>query len=268
VLDAEDKVADKPDAIAMPQDSQRGTVRLESVCFGYESGRPVLKDVTLEVGPGEMVALVGATGSGKTTLASMILRFHDAWQGRVLVNGVDVRTVKLASLRAEIALVPQEPFLLPISVADNIAYGRPEASRAEIEAAAKQANAHEFIQRMPKGYDTVLGERGVTLSGGQRQRLSIARALLKDAPILILDEPTSALDNKTERDVMDALEHLMQGRTTLMIAHRHSTIQRADRIVLLDGGFIAETQAHDELFMNREGCDCMLNSSGARNVLV
>lgn len=234
VLDSDDKVADKPDVIALPQDAQRGQVRLESVCFGYEPGRPVLKDVTLNVCPGEMVALVGATGSGKTTLALLISRFYDAWQGRVLVNGVDVRSVKLSSLRAEIALVPQEPFLLPISVADNIAYGRPDASRAEIEAAAKAAHAHEFIERMPQGYDTVLGERGVTLSGGQRQRLSIARALLKDAPILILDEPTSALDSETERAVMDALHHLMQGRTTLMIAHRQSTIQRADRIVKLN----------------------------------
>ncbi|MEN9903573.1 MAG: hypothetical protein RLZZ555_138 [Pseudomonadota bacterium] len=238
VLDATDKVSDKPDAIELPKDGQRGTVRLESVCFGYEPGHPVLKDVTLEVRPGEMVALVGATGSGKTTLAMLISRFYDTWQGQVLVNGVDVRTVKLASLRAEIALVPQEPFLLPLSVADNIAYGRPDASWAEIEAAAKAANAHEFIERMPQGYDTVLGERGVTLSGGQRQRLSIARALLKDAPILILDEPTSALDNETERSVMDALHHLMKGRTTLMIAHRPTTIQRADREVVLNGGVL------------------------------
>ncbi len=247
VLDSDDEVVEAIDAVELPRQGQRGAVRWESVRFGYEAGRTVLEDVSLEVRPGEMVALVGATGEGKSTLASLVPRFFDPWQGRVLVNGVDVRRLKLSSLRAEIALVLQEPFLLPLSVAENIAYGRPEASRAEIEAAARAANAHAFIEKLPQGYDTVIGERGVTLSGGERQRLSIARALLKNAPILILDEPTSSLDAATEQAVMEALERLMAGRTTLIIAHRLSTVRRADRIVVLEHGRIVESGSHEEL---------------------
>jgi ATP-binding cassette subfamily B protein/subfamily B ATP-binding cassette protein MsbA len=174
-------------------------------------------------------------------------RFFDPWEGRVSLDGVDVRELQLASLRAQISLVLQEPFLLPLTVAENIAYGRPEARREEIVAAAQAARADEFIRRLPEGYETVIGERGSTLSGGQRQRLAIARALLKDAPVLILDEPTSALDAETEAGLLEALERLMQGRTTFLIAHRLSTIRRADRIVVVEEGRIAETGTHEQL---------------------
>ncbi len=246
VLEAEDGVRDLPGARALPV-AVHGHVRLEGVSFGYEPGAPVLHEVSLEARPGETVALVGATGAGKSTLVSLIPRFFDPSEGRVTFDGVDLREIQLRSLRAQIALVLQEPFLLPLSVADNIAYGRPEASRKEIIAAAEAACANEFIRRLPQGYDTVIGERGATLSGGQRQRLSIARALLKDAPVLILDEPTSALDARTETLLLEALERLMVGRTTFVIAHRLSTIRRADRIVVLEEGRIVETGSHTEL---------------------
>jgi ATP-binding cassette subfamily B protein/subfamily B ATP-binding cassette protein MsbA len=245
VLDAEEVVREQPGAVALPR--VRGHVRLEGVTFGYEPGRPVLEDVTLEAQPGGTVALVGATGAGKSTLVSLIPRFFDPWAGRVLVDGVDARTVQLASLRAQISLVLQEPFLLPLTVAENIAYGRQGATRAEVEAAARAANAHEFIARLPAGYETVIGERGATLSGGQRQRLSIARALVKDAPILILDEPTSALDAETEALLLEALARLMAGRTTFIIAHRLSTIRDADHIVVLEHGRIVEQGSHAAL---------------------
>jgi ATP-binding cassette subfamily B protein/subfamily B ATP-binding cassette protein MsbA len=178
---------------------------------------------------------------------NLIPRFFDPWEGRVLVEGRDVREVGLQSLRAQVALVLQEPFLLAATVAENIAFGRPDAARAEIEAAARTANAHDFIARLPQGYDTEIGERGATLSGGERQRLAIARALLKNAPILILDEPTSALDAQTEQSLLEALERLMQGRTTFLIAHRLSTVRRADRIVVLQEGRIAESGTPAEL---------------------
>jgi ATP-binding cassette subfamily B protein/subfamily B ATP-binding cassette protein MsbA len=194
-----------------------------------------------------MVALVGATGAGKTTLAGLIPRFFDPEQGRVLIDGQDIRRVQLASLRRQVSLVLQEPFLFPVSIAENIGYGRAGASLAEIESAAKAARAHDFITALPDGYDTLLGERGATLSGGERQRVSIARALLKDAPILILDEPTSALDSATEALILEALKTLIAGRTTFVIAHRLSTIRQADRIALLDHGRIVETGTHDTL---------------------
>ena len=245
VLGAPPEVAERPDAPPLP--SARGHVRLEAVTFGYEPGRPVLRGVSLEVRPGETVAIVGATGAGKSTLVGLIPRLFDPWEGRVTVDGHDVRDVQLASLRRQVALVLQEPFLFPVSVAENIAYGRPGASRAEVEAAARAAGAHEFVADLPEGYDTVVGERGATLSGGERQRLAIARAILKDAPILILDEPTSALDAETEGAVLAALERLAAGRTTLVIAHRLSTVRRADRIVVLRDGAIAEEGTHAEL---------------------
>jgi ATP-binding cassette subfamily B protein/subfamily B ATP-binding cassette protein MsbA len=249
VLEVKEGVREAVGAEPLPVRSvgERGHVYLEGISFGYEPGHPVLQQITLEAHPGETVALVGPTGAGKSTLVSLIPRFFDPWEGRVLFDGVDVRQVQLASLRAQIALVLQEPFLLPLTVAENIAYGRPEASREEIVAAAVAANADEFIRHLPRGYDTVLGERGATLSGGQRQRLAIARALLKDVPVLILDEPTAALDAQTETLLLEALERLLVGRTTFVIAHRLSTVRQADRIVVLDKGTLVETGTHQEL---------------------
>jgi len=252
-LEARDEVRDRPGARPLaPVRRGRGRhVRIEGVTFGYEPGRPALKGVTLEARPGETVALVGPTGAGKSTLVSLIPRFFDPWQGRVTIDGVDVRDAKLSSVRAQVALVLQEPFLLPLTVAENIAYGRPGATREQVVAAAVAARADDFIRRLPKGYDTVIGEHGATLSGGERQRLSIARALLKDAPILILDEPTSALDAGTESSLMEALEALMAGRTTFIVAHRLSTIRGADRVVVLEDGEVVETGTHEELMAAR-----------------
>ncbi len=245
ILEMEPEVRDRPGAGPLP--AARGHVSFEHVTFGYEPDRPVLHDVSLEALPGQVVALVGPTGAGKSTLVSLISRFFDPWKGRVTVDGHDLRDVQLKSLREQVALVLQEPFLFPLTIAENIAYGRPDAPREAIEAAARAANAHAFIERLPQGYDTVVGERGATLSGGERQRLSIARALLKDAPILILDEPTSALDAETEGLLLEALERLMEGRTTFIIAHRLSTIRKADRIVVLEAGRVVDAGTHTEL---------------------
>ena|SRR5579864_254576 len=225
----------------------KGQIRYTGVTFGYEPGRPVLKDVSLEASPGEVVAIVGPTGAGKTTLINFLIRFFDPWTGLIEIDGRDIRTIRLQSLREQIALVLQEPFIFPMTIAENISYGRPDASGDEIVFAATAANAHEFISRLPEGYETVVGERGATLSGGEKQRLSIARAFLKDAPVLILDEPTSALDARTEGMLLDALERLMEGRVTFIIAHRLSTIRNADQIVVLDQGEIVEQGDHAEL---------------------
>jgi ATP-binding cassette subfamily B protein/subfamily B ATP-binding cassette protein MsbA len=238
ILDTRRDVDDRPGAQALTQPA--GHVRFEHVTFGYDPGRPVLREVSFEVRPGETVAIIGATGAGKSTLASLVPRFHDAWSGQVTVDGIDVRDLQLKSLRSHVAVVLQEPFLLPMSIAENIAYGRPAASHEDIEAAARAANAHDFITRLPEGYATVLAERGATLSGGERQRLSVARAILKDAPILILDEPTSAIDSATEAELLSALERLMRGRATIVIAHRMSTIAKADRIIALEHGRVVE----------------------------
>ena len=245
ILQAKQEVRDKPGAPALT--SVRGHVQIENVTFGHDPGRPILRNVSLEARPGETVAIVGTTGAGKSTLVSLVPRFFDPWEGRVMLDGRDVREVQLRSLRRHIALVLQEAFLFPLTIAENIAYGRPGATLADIEAAARDANAHEFILRLPNGYQTVIGERGATLSGGERQRISIARALLKDAPVLILDEPTSALDVVTEGGLLDALDRLTRGRSTFIIAHRLSTIRRANRIVALKDGQIAESGTHDEL---------------------
>ena len=251
------EVMDSPDRVKEALNAQplrakvQGAIRFEGISFGYEARREILKDLNLEVGAGEKVAIVGSSGAGKSTLVSLMLRFFDPWQGRVLLDGVDIRQLQLKSLRSNIATVLQEPFLLPISIAENIAYGRPEASRAEVIEAAKAANAQGFIEKLADGYDTVIGERGATLSGGEKQRIAIARALLKDAPILILDEPTSALDGQTEAGLLEALERLMKGRTTLIIAHRLSTIKKADRIVVLEGGRVVEVGSHLELLSSK-----------------
>ena len=247
ILDSPGSVVDRPGALAMPLCTRGRHVRIENVTFGYEPGRPVLHNVTLEARPGETVALVGDTGAGKTTLVSLIPRFFDPWEGQVTIDGIDIREAQLRSVREQVALVLQEPFILPLTIAENIAYGRPDASRQEIIAAATAARAHDFIDRLPDGYDTVVGERGATLSGGEKQRLSIARALLKNPPILILDEPTSALDAATEALLMEALERLMAGRTTFIIAHRLSTVRHADQIVVLEHGRVVERGNHDEL---------------------
>ena len=252
VLDSsEHEVRERPGARALAP--RRGVaVAFEEVSFGYRPGHPVLDRISLRAEPGETVALVGATGAGKSTLVSLIPRFQDPWSGRVIWDGADVRDLKLASLRAQVSLVLQEPFLFPITVAENIAYGCPQASRRDIAAAAEAANADAFIRLLPEGYDTVLGERGNTLSGGERQRLAIARALLKDSAVLVLDEPTSALDALTESAVVEALRRLMVGRTAFIIAHRPSTIRGADRIVVLDGGRVADTGPHRQLLQRSE----------------
>ena len=249
VLDVEDEVLDHHDAqpFTSPPDHQGIAVTFENVSFSYEVDYPILDDINLTIGASKTIALVGSTGSGKSTLASLIPRFFDPDKGRILFDGIDIRDIQLRSLRQQVAMVLQEPFLLPFSVAENIAYSQPDASREQIVAAAVAANADEFIRRLPEGYDTVIGERGATLSGGQRQRLAIARALLKDAPILILDEPTSALDNKTETLILEALERLMANRTTFIIAHRLSTIRNADWVVVLKNGKIVEQGTQDEL---------------------
>ena len=234
ILDTEPEVRDRRGA--RPLGRARGHVSIEHVTFGYEPGRPVLHDVSVEARPGETVAIIGPTGAGKSTLVGLVPRFFDPQEGRVRLDGHDLRDLRVRSVRDQVALVLQESFLFPGSIGENIAYGRPNASRREVERAARTAGAHAFVAGLPQGYDTPIGERGATLSGGERQRLAIARALLKDAPILILDEPTSALDAETEHALLASLERLMEGRTTFVIAHRPSTIRHADRVVALEGG--------------------------------
>jgi ATP-binding cassette subfamily B protein len=250
LLDTHPEIRDRPGAVAV--ESARGHVAFRHVNFSHQGRVETLKDVTLEVQPGQTVAIVGPTGAGKTTLVSLLLRFYDFHDGHILLDGRDVRDLTLASLRNQISVVLQEPLLFSGTIAENIRFGRPEATAEEVVEAARAANAHDFIAALPEGYATQLGERGVMLSGGERQRIAVARAFLKNAPILILDEPTSSIDSKTEAVFLDALDRLMAGRTTFLIAHRLSTIRSADHILVLDRGRVVEQGTHDEL-MRRGG---------------
>jgi subfamily B ATP-binding cassette protein MsbA len=248
-MDTEDAVREKPGAKALPRFSD--SISFEDVCFSYQSdgedSREILRNINLKIRRGEILAIVGSSGAGKSTLVHLLPRFFDATSGRILVDGRDIRDVTLSSLRSQIGIVTQDTVLFNDTVRNNIAYGQPHVPMKEVEAAARAALAHDFILALPAGYDTVIGERGVRLSGGERQRLAIARALLKNAPVLILDEATSALDSESEALVQSALHNLMRGRTVFVIAHRLSTVRRADRIVVIENGSIAETGAHEDL---------------------
>lgn len=245
IMDLTDTIPQKPDAITLP--SVEGNVEFRHVSFAYNKGETILHDVSFSAKPGQAIALVGPSGAGKSTVASLLPRFYDVTEGAIFVDGHDVRDVTLASLREQVGIVPQETNLFNDTVYNNILYGRLDATRDEVLAAAKAANADEFIQQLPKGYDTQLGDRGVNISGGQRQRISIARAILKNPRILILDEATSALDTESERIVQEALDRLMVGRTSFVIAHRLSTIQNAAKIIVLDKGSIVEEGTHQQL---------------------
>ncbi|MDR2239788.1 MAG: ABC transporter ATP-binding protein/permease [Zoogloeaceae bacterium] len=262
ILDHTSSVPEPASPIRLP--AVQGRIELSEVAFRYGS-RPVLRGVDLAIAPGEMIGLVGHSGSGKTTLVNLICRFYDVTEGAIRLDGIDIRQLALAGYRRNIGLVLQEPFLFFGTVADNIAYGKPDASREEIVAAARAAHAHEFILRLPHGYDSLVGERGQGLSGGERQRISIARALLIDPRILILDEATSSVDTETEKEIQTALDNLVRGRTTIAIAHRLSTLRKANRLVVMERGCIVETGSHDEL-MASEGAYWRLYQAQARNI--
>ena len=250
VLDLPEEVKDLPDAKALP--AVTGSVSFEHVTFSYNAGDEILHDLSFEAKPGQAIGLVGPSGAGKSTVASLLPRFYDCDSGTIRIDGKDIRHVTLDSLRNQVGIVPQETILFNGSVYDNILYGRLDATKEEIENAAKAANAHDFIMELPEGYNTILGDRGVNISGGQRQRIAIARAILKDPRILVLDEATSALDTESERVVQEALNRLMVGRTSIIIAHRLSTIKNADRILVLDKGRLVEDGTHEEL-MEKNG---------------
>ena len=245
MLDTAPAIADRPGAGPLPALADR--ICYERVSFAYEPGRPVLEEVSFELRRGEVVALVGSSGAGKSTLMDLLARFYEPSGGRITLDGVDLRDGTVASLRAQLGIVTQETILFHDTVRANIAYGLADASEESVQAAAAAAHAHDFIRGLPKGYDTVIGERGVKVSGGERQRLAIARALLKNPPILLLDEATSSLDTESERLVQEALERLMHDRTVLVIAHRLSTVQHADRILVLEQGGVVESGTHGEL---------------------
>jgi ATP-binding cassette subfamily B protein len=245
VIDEPEDIRDAPGARELPPGP--GRVEFDGVTFGYHHERPVLHDVDLELEPGRVVALIGHTGSGKTSLASLVPRFYDVQEGAVRIDGADVRELSLTSLRREIGVIAQDPFLFSATVRENIAFGRPGATADDVERAARHAQAHEFIAQLPDGYDTVIGERGITLSGGQRQRVAIARALLLDPRVLILDDATASVDATTEARIREGLREAMRNRTTIIIAHRLSTIALADEIVVLDAGRVAARGTHDDL---------------------
>ena len=245
MLDSQPDVADPPSAPTMP--IIEGRVIFDNVSFSYEQGKQALRNLNFTVEPGEMIGLAGHSGAGKSTLINLICRFYEIEEGTIYIDGVDTRTVSLKSMREQIGVVLQDPFLFNGSVADNIAYGNPDASLEKVIAAAKAANAHEFISNLPDGYDSIVGERAVRLSGGERQRLSIARAILRDPRILILDEATASMDTETEAKIQQALARLVEGRTTFAIAHRLSTLRNADRLFIIEKGTLYEQGTHDEL---------------------
>jgi subfamily B ATP-binding cassette protein MsbA len=249
-LDTEPDIVEKQNALVLPPFQDR--IEYQNVTFSYGDNPPVLRDINLTIRSGEVLAVVGPSGGGKTTLANLLPRFHDVSAGAVLLDGHDVRDVTLYSLRSQIALVTQQTILFNDTARNNIAYGSPDCSEEDVRKAASAAFALDFIEALPQGFDTIIGESGARLSGGQRQRISIARAILKDAPILILDEATSALDTESERKVQKALENLMQDRTTIVIAHRLSTIKNADRIIVMQDGRLVEEGRHEEL-LERDG---------------
>ena len=245
-LDAEPDLTEAEHPVPLPDGG--GHVVMTGVTFGYDPDRPVLRDLDLDIAAGSTIALIGATGSGKSTITQLIPRFYDPQAGRVMVDGADVRDVPLQEIRAAVGMVGQDPFLFSDTVRANIAFGNPGAGDDEVQRAARMAQADTFIRALPDGYETVVGERGFTLSGGQRQRIAIARAILMDPRILVLDEATASVDASTEREIARALAAVMQGRTTIIIAHRLSTISLADEVVLVDGGRVAARGVHDDLY--------------------
>jgi ATP-binding cassette subfamily B protein len=262
VLEVAPEVRDAPDAVAIHR--ARGHIAYEGVEFSYTGRVDTLKSISFEVQPGQVIGIVGPTGAGKTTLVSLLPRFYDSKKGKILLDGTDIRKLTVQSLRAQISVVLQEPLLFSGTIAENIRYGRLDATLEEVMEAARAANAHDFIMRLPNQYDTELGERGAKLSGGERQRIAVARAFIKDAPVLILDEPTSSVDSKTEAVILEALERLMEGRTTFMIAHRLSTLRRADMILVLDHGRLVEQGSHEEL-LHRNGLYKQLHDMQSRH---